>query len=75
MGGQGLGDRQDRTIGGQRKAKEIEKMHAIGARHREGTSTAGKAAYVDRTLQHVEGKLTTGGYSMGGRSLGDIRPN
>ena len=32
MGGQGLGDRQDRTIGGRRKASEIEKKHAIGAR-------------------------------------------
>jgi hypothetical protein len=27
MGGQGLGDRQDRTIGGWRKASEIEKKH------------------------------------------------
>jgi hypothetical protein len=25
MGGQGLGDRQDRTIGGRRKASKIEK--------------------------------------------------
>ncbi len=41
MGGQGIGDRQDRTIGGRRKASEIEKKHAIGAspRDREGTST------------------------------------
>ena len=31
MGGQGLGDRQDRTIGGRHKASEIEKKHAIGA--------------------------------------------
>ena len=28
MGGQGLGDRQDRTIGGRRKACEIEKKQA-----------------------------------------------
>jgi hypothetical protein len=27
MGGQGLGDRQDRTIGGWRKASEIKKKH------------------------------------------------
>ncbi len=45
MGGQGLGvlgDRQDRTIGGRRKASEIEKKHAIGASPREGISTPGR---------------------------------
>jgi hypothetical protein len=42
MGGQGLGDRQVRTIGGRRKASEIEKKHAIGASPREGTSTPGR---------------------------------
>jgi hypothetical protein len=72
MGGQGLGDRQDRTIGGRRKASEIEKKHAIiGASPRAGTSTPGMQQLVARTLQQVEGILTTGGYSMGGRSLGD----
>ena len=71
MGGQGLGDRQDRTIGGRRKASEIEKKHAIGASPRAGTSTPGRRQLVARTLQQVEGSLTTGGYSMGGRSLGD----
>jgi hypothetical protein len=41
MGGQGLGDRQDQTIGGRRKAREqIEKKHAIGASPREGTSSS-----------------------------------
>ena len=39
MGGQGLGDRQVRTIGGWRKASEIEKKHAIGVSPREGAST------------------------------------
>ena len=39
MGGQGLGDRQDQTIGGRRKASEIEKKHAIGVSPREGTSS------------------------------------
>jgi hypothetical protein len=41
MGGQGLGDRQDQTIGGRHKAgRKIEKKHAIGASpSREGTST------------------------------------
>jgi hypothetical protein len=42
MGGQGLGDRQDRTIGGRRKASEIEKKHAIGVSSREGTSIPGR---------------------------------
>jgi len=42
MGGQGPGDRQDRTIGGRRKASEIEKKHAIGASPKEGTSTLGR---------------------------------
>ena len=42
MGGRGLEDRQDRTIVGHPKAREFEKMHAIGASPREGTSTAGK---------------------------------
>jgi hypothetical protein len=69
MGGQGLGDRQDRTIGGQRKASEIEKKHATGASQRAGTSTPRRRQLVARTLQQVEGSLTTGGYSMGGRSL------
>jgi len=41
MGGQGLGDRQDRTIGGRRKASEIMKKHATGASPRAGTSTLG----------------------------------
>jgi hypothetical protein len=71
MGGQGLGDRQDQTIGGRRKASEIEKKHAIGASPRAGTSTPGMRQLVARTLQQVEGSLTTGGYSIGGRSLGD----
>ena len=71
MGGQGLGDRQDRTIGGRRKASEIEKKHAIGASSRAGTSTPGRRQLVARTLQQIEGSLTTRGYSMGGRSLGD----
>ena len=65
MGGWGLRDRQDQTIG------EIEKKHAIGASLRAGTSTPGMRELVDRTLQQVEGSLTTGGYSMGGRSLRD----
>ena len=65
MDGQGLGDRQDRTIG------EIEKKHATGASPKAGTSTPGMRLLVARTLQQVEGSLTTGGYSMGGRSLGD----
>jgi hypothetical protein len=43
MGGQGLGDRQDRTIGGWCKASEIKKKHAIGASPRAGTSTPGNA--------------------------------
>ena len=68
MGGQGLGDRQDRTIGGRRKVSEIEKKHAIGASPRAGTSTPGRRQLVARTLQQVEGSLTTGGYSMGGGS-------
>jgi hypothetical protein len=43
MGGQGLGDRQDRTFGGQRKAWEIEKMHAVGASPSDkGSSTPGR---------------------------------
>ena len=71
MGGQGLGDRQDQIIGGRRKASEIEKNHAIGASPRAGTSTPGRRQLVARTLHQVEGSLTTGGYSMGGRSLGD----
>jgi hypothetical protein len=71
MGGQGLGDRQDRTIGGRRKASEIEKKHAIEASPIAGTSTPGRRQLVARTLHQVEGSLTTGGYSMGGRSLGD----
>jgi hypothetical protein len=72
MGGQGLGDRQDQTIGGRRKASEIEKKHAIGASPRVGTSTPGRRQLVARTLQQVEGSLTTRGYLMGrGRSLGD----
>ncbi len=66
MGGQGLGDRQDRTIGGRRKASEIEKNQA-------GTSTPGMRRLVARTLQQVEGSLTIGGYSIGGRSLGDTQ--
>ena len=75
MGGQGLGDRQDRTIGGRRKVGEIEKKHAIGASPRAGTSTPGRRQLVARTLQQVEGSLTTGGYSMamGGWSLGDSK--
>jgi hypothetical protein len=69
MGGQGLRDRQDQTIGGRHKASEIEKKHAIGASPREGTSTPGRRQQVarTRTLQQVEGSLTTGGYSMGVR--------
>jgi hypothetical protein len=66
MGGQGLGDRQDRIIGGRCKASEIEKKYAIGANPR-----VGRRQLVAKTLQQVEGSLTTGGYSMGGRSLGD----
>ena len=69
MGGQSLGDRQDRIIGGRRKACEIEKKQAIGASPRAGTSTPGMRQLVARTLQQVEESLTTGGYSMGGRSL------
>ena len=69
MGGQGLGDRQDRTIGGRRKASEIEKNHAIEASPRAGTSTPGRRQLVARTLQQVEGSLTTGGYPMWGQSL------
>ena len=65
MDGQGLGDRQDRTIG------EIEKKHAIGASPRAGTSTPGRQQLVARTLQQIEGSLITGGYLMGGWSLGD----
>jgi hypothetical protein len=42
MGGQGLGDRQDQTNGGRRKASEIEKKHAIGTSPRAGTSTPGR---------------------------------
>ena len=61
MGGRSLGDKQDQIIGG----------HAIGASPRAGTSTPGRRQLVARTLQQVEGSLTTGGYSMGGRSLGD----
>jgi hypothetical protein len=61
MGGQGLGDRQDRTIGGWRKASEIEKKHAIGASPIAGTSTSGRRELVARTLQQVEGSLTTRG--------------
>ena len=60
MGGQGLGDRQDQTIGGRCKAREIEKKHALGASPREGTSTPGRQQSVARTLQQVEGSLTTG---------------
>ena len=71
MGGQGLGDRQDLTIGGQRKASEIKKKHAIGVSPRAGTSTPGMRQLVARTLQQVEESLTTRGYSMGGWSLGD----
>ena len=71
MGGQGLGDRQDRIIGGRRKASEIEKHHAIGVSPKAGTSTPGRQQLVARTLEQVEGSLTTGGYSMGGQSLGD----
>jgi hypothetical protein len=71
MGGQGLGNRQDRTNGGRRKASEIQKKHAIGASPREGTSTPGRRQLVARTLQQVEVSFTTGGYSMGGWSLGD----
>ncbi len=41
MGGQGLGDRQDPTISGRRKASEIKKKHAIGASPRAETSTPG----------------------------------
>ena len=50
---------------------KIEKKQAIGASPRAGTSTPGRQQLVARTLQQVEGSLTTGGYSMGGRSLGD----
>jgi hypothetical protein len=71
MGGRSLGDRQDRIIGGRRKASEIEKKQAIGASPIAGTSTPGMQQLVARTLQQVEESLTTGGYSMGGRSLGD----
>ena len=42
MGGQGLGERQDRTIGGRRKDSEIEKKHAIGVSPKEGSSTPGR---------------------------------
>ena len=42
----------------------------IGASPRAGTRTPGRRQLVARTLQQVEGSLTTGGYSMGGRSLG-----
>jgi hypothetical protein len=51
MGGQGLGDRQDRIISGQRKASEIEKKHAIWASPRAGTSTPGRQQLEARTLQ------------------------
>ena len=64
MGGQGLGDRQDRIISGQRKASEIEKKHAIGASSRAGTSTPGRRQLVARTLQQVEGSVTTGGVGV-----------
>ncbi len=47
MGGQGLGDIHDQTIGGQCKAREIEKMHAIGASPRED-KYPGKATVSDR---------------------------
>ena len=60
----------NRTIGGRRKASEIEKKHELGASSRAGTSTPGMRRLVARTLQQVEGSLTIGGYSMGGRSLG-----
>jgi hypothetical protein len=65
MGGRSLGDRQDQIIGRQRKASEIKKKQAIGASPRAGTSTPGRQQLVARTLQQVEGSLTTGGYSMG----------
>ena len=65
MGGRSLGDRQDQIIGGRRKASEIEKKHAIGASPRAGTSTPGRRQLVARTIQQVEGSLTTGGFSMG----------
>ena len=42
----------------------------IGASPRAGTRTLGRRQLVARTLQQVEGSLTTGRYSMGGRSLG-----
>ena len=42
MGGQGLGDRQDQTIGGRHKASEIKTKHATGASPREGTRTLGR---------------------------------
>ena len=42
MVGQGLGERQARTIGGRRKASEIEKKHAIGVSPKEGSSTLGR---------------------------------
>jgi hypothetical protein len=71
MGGQGLGDRQDRTIGGRCKASEIEKKHAIRPVPERELVPPGMQQLVARTLQQVEGSLTTGGYSMGGRSLGD----
>jgi hypothetical protein len=55
MGGQSLGDRQDRIIGGRRKASEIEKKQAIGASPRAGTSSnPGMRQLVARTLQQVE---------------------
>jgi hypothetical protein len=60
MGGQGL-----------EEASEIKKKHAIKASPRAGTITLGRQQFVARTLQQVEGSLTTGGYSMGGWSLGD----
>ena len=69
MGGRSLGDRQDRIIGRRRKASDIEKKQAIGVSPRVGTSTPGRQQLVARTLQEVEGSLTTGGYSMGGQSL------
>ena len=47
MGGQGLGDIHDQTIGGQCKAREIKKMHAIGASPRED-KYPGKATVSDR---------------------------
>jgi hypothetical protein len=56
MGGQGLGDRHDRTIGGRRKASEIKKKHAIGASPRAGTSNPGMQQLVARTLQQVVDK-------------------